>query len=235
MRRWSRVVGATLATTVLVAGFGIASGAAGRLQSKTAEHGSMKVTETYYPDRLVFPSLHDLTKWSDVVVRVEVVKEQASYRLPLDPPVANNASQPPLSSVGALKQAHASPPVAAQGTTVDQGPLKTDFLTQVVDVIKGPAVTPGQLLTVTASGGRTAPAVGVEAGNPLPQVGHEEIMFLHKNALEPGTYVPTGGPQGRYEVVNGTVYAVDSEGPVARANNQKSKRDFAAAIQAAMK
>lgn len=202
---------------------------------QAAGHVLAKVTERYYADRLIFASLRQLAGWSSVVAQVKVVKDFRSYRLPLDPPVANTSPQPPLNQTGSWKATKAGAPVPPSGPqSADMGPLKTDYQVLVLSVIKGSGITPGQLLTITAAGGHDASGVGVEEGNPLPKIGQEEIMFLYDNTLERGAYVLTGGPQGRYMVVNGAVEAVDTGGPIARENNRKALSDFIAAVRAAV-
>jgi len=129
------------------------------------------VKEVYHVDRLVFADLREIVRWSPLVVEGKIVSELRSYRLPLDPSSSNHGP-------------------------MDNGPLRTDYSVKVLDVVRGANVSPGDFLTVTAEGGNAAGVEGVEAGNPLPQIGSTEIMFLHNNPNESGTYMILGVLKG---------------------------------------
>lgn len=162
-----------------------------------------------------YATLAQMTNASPLVAEIKVVRQLQSYRIPLDPIYVNNTPQP-----------------ASTGSE-DQGPLKTDFLVQIVEPIKGTASEGGDQIVVTQEGGVDAAGKPIEVmeGNPLLQVGDREIVFLRYGTK----YFFAGGPEGRFEVLSdGTVAARASWSPMGRKYDHVPASALIAAIKAAM-
>ncbi len=179
-----------------------------------------------------FPSLSDITRSSDAVVQVKVIANLGSRRIPLDPPVENNAPPPTPNAIAAQKltQVPTAAPATPGPTPTDVEPLETTYLVQVKSVLHG-HVQPGDQLRIVQRGGRDTQGTEVVEGNPLLVVGDQEIMFLSTG--DGGTYFIRGGPEGRFGVIGGTVVARGPDTPVGKDYDHRPLASFVSAVHAA--
>ncbi|MGH2442269.1 MAG: hypothetical protein ACRDFX_03775 [Chloroflexota bacterium] len=186
-------------------------------------------------DYRLYSPLSELVKASAIIVRVHVVKRLQSYRLPVVPAATGGSSALPPQGTIATGKAAGAPTPAPATPEVLRGPLVTDLLVRVDQVVKGSSVRTGSDLVVTQFGGPDAYGTEVDVGNPLPAAGQEEIDFLAVNQLDSSKFGAISGPQGRYKVnSDGTVSALFTASPVGAKYNHLTISQFVAAIRSAM-
>jgi hypothetical protein len=120
--------------------------------------------------------------------------------------------------------------VAISGTGTDatsyQGVPYTEFSVSVVQWVKGNG--PSSIVIKQTGGTDAAGATWSVEGDPLLQVGEQDVFFLHEFA--PGDYFIVGGPTGRFPISGGTVSPMP-EG-IARDGLPESLGTFTQRVQA---
>lgn len=87
----------------------------------------------------------------------------------------------------------------------------TDFTFQVSQVLYDPHhLFTGQTLLIHQTGGMINNQLVSVDGDPLFQVGEQAVLFLQQ--YSPGHYLVTGGPSGRFRIVNHQVTPVTNLG-----------------------
>ena len=189
-------------------------------------------SSVYTTDGPQFANLGELTRDAQVVVRARVVGDGRSYTTAYDP--AKTVVDP--LPQGGPRARSGGPPAAIDPVErpADEGVVKTDTAIEVLEVIRGDAVQPGDRLTLVQLGGVDTHGTEVMAEHdPLVKKGEEEVLFLRKDPRS-DKFFTAGGGQGRFKVTGrGAVEAVDDEAPVGKANHGKSVNALKAEIKAA--
>jgi hypothetical protein len=186
----------------------------------------------YLTDGPVYASLDELTRDSAAVVHARAVAVGRTYMVPFDPP--RTVADPPPQGARPTPSPAPSRAGGASIQPAEPGLLFTDIAVEVVEVLRGEGVQPGQRLSVSQLGGsdrRVRPVVAEH--DPLLRAGDQEVLFL-KHDPASGKYFTTGGGQGRFRVApNDTVEAVDRESPVGRMNHGRTLAALKAAVRTA--
>jgi len=194
---------------------------------------------TYMTDGPSFADVADLTKASKAVAHVRVVSMGASHTIAFDKAAAVVSERPngnPDKDKGGAQLS------TTPAGTPPTGILKTDFVVEVLDNVRGPGLKKGDQITVSQIGGQIATKrpdgtagtqiVANAEHDPLMKVGDEEVLFLNQDKAS-GAYFTTGGGMGRFNIAaNGTLTAVDHDSPIARVANGKPASFLTNAVKA---
>ena len=159
----------------------------------------------------IYRNVRALTARSHVVVRARIDRRLGTERVVPD----DVSDRLPARKRGAL------------------GHLRTDFAVTVSAVLKGPALAAGDRLTVSQIGGQRARTRTVIEGEPIARVGDDYILFLRRRS--DGSYIVTGGNQGRMVIRQGRLRPVSAEAagmPVPRRLRGLSASAFVASFAA---
>lgn len=194
---------------------------------------------TYMTDGPSYADVADLTRASKAVAHVRVVSMGASHTIAFDKASAVVSERPtgnPDKDKGGAQLS------TTPGGAPPTGLLKTDFVVEVLDSVRGGGLKKGDRITVSQLGGQIATKrpdgtpdtllVANAEHDPLLKVGDEELVFLNQDK-DSGTYFTTGGGMGRFSVAaNGTLTAVDHDSPIARIANGKPSSFLTNAVKA---
>jgi hypothetical protein len=199
----------------------------------TAAHGQLRIR--YEASNSCCADFASLVKQSIVVVRARVDAASPSRLLSYNKPVL--VIHPPAlltgSKAAAVASAPTPPPYTGPSAPSEPGIVVTDASVSILDVLKGNGVQPGQALTITQLGGTDPQGRQVvNDGDPLLQVGQDEILFLIQDF--DGRYSMLGGAQGRFTIGStGIVQSLDpGDYPYTKAYSGLTISAFKAAMQA---
>jgi hypothetical protein len=181
-----------------------------------------------------YASVGELSRAASLVVRVRVAAAGAPYQVPFDPAMA--VPDPTGATGGKGKEGPPpTPPAPAKGAAIPapRGIIKTDFSVEVLEVLAGNSVQPGQRLTVAQIGGiddRGRP-VSID-DDPLLRIGEQEVIFL---ARDPASqrFFAVGGGQGRFKVEpDGRTRPVGAQGQMAAERGAQTLSAMREAVRA---
>lgn len=142
-------------------------------------------TSAIYADYPVYSDIYQLMESSDLVVRGSVKERLTSRRLTV--PNINRETLPPQKAA-------------------TLGPVVTDTLVVVSEVLFGSEKWQGKALTIAEVGGALNGREYLDASQPLSTPGEDYLFFLEGHS--DGTFSILGGAQGRFRIRDNALESV---------------------------